>query len=60
MSKQAPQQRQFPFTAKTLAALPPDPQRDYLVRDANTPGLALCVTKGAQVIPVLLHRRRVR
>ncbi len=46
MSKQAPQQRQFAFTAKALAALPPDPQRDYLVRDANTPGLALCVTKG--------------
>jgi integrase len=46
MSKQAPQQRQFAFTAKALAALPPDPQRDYIVRDANTPGLALCVTKG--------------
>ncbi|ACB93102.1 DUF4102 domain-containing protein [Xylella fastidiosa subsp. fastidiosa] len=46
MSKQAPQRCQFFFTAKALAALPPDPQRDYIVRDANTPGLALCVTKG--------------
>ncbi len=56
MSKQAPQRCQFFFTAKALAALPPDPPaRLHRARRQHAGAGPVRHQGRAQVVPLLLH-----